>query len=347
MSKAPVKVVYTSAGGLGHTGIIDAILSNGEREIDILCGDIRNDCPASFFYPFRQFPPIKTPDYTDQILEISKEFCANVIVPNHTDELMLFSQKRSVFEENDIHIVVNTSDVLENVLDKGRCFDIVSDAGLPVPEYVRVLTPHAIKEAALNLGYPKKVVCLKPSSYPHGGSRGFFILKPNGRQGLLSNMPSGNVISLDEAVTALETEGMPELLVTEYLPGDEYSTYLLCESGKVGYCVPNLRLELMNSFSFKAQAVYNPKVTETASAIAEALKLDYCVNIQLKMNEAGVPCLVEVNPRFAGALCLSAAAGVNMPYLAIMSALGETVPTGLRIKWGTRMIRYWKEIFVP
>lgn len=342
-----VGVLYTSSGGLGHAGIIDAILSNGQRDVRILCGDVKKDPPVSFLHPYRQLPLIKSPGYVGQIADIAKEFGAQVVIPNHTDELILFAEQEDALRSSGIRVVVNRPDALKNSLDKGRCFSLVKQAGLPAPRYFQASTVDGLVKAAEELGYPDTKVCFKPSRHPHGGSRGFAVLDSTRKKGIFSTdrRPAENTMTLEEAAAIIATEQMPELLVMEYLPGEEYSAYLLCEDGKPAYCIPQLRQELMNSFSFRAEAVYNPKVIEAATSIAELLQLDYCVNIQLRMNGKGEPCLIEVNPRFAGALCLSAAAGVNMPYLAMMKALGNPVPRGLKIKWGTRMIRYWKEVF--
>lgn len=342
-----IGVLYTSAGGLGHAGIIEAILFNGQREVRMLCGDVKEDPPVSFMYPYKQLPLITSPDYVGKITGIAKEFGAGAIIPNHTDELILFSEKKDTLRSSGLNVVVNSPDALRDSLDKGRCFSLVKEAGLPVPRYLKASTLHELIKAAEDLGYPGKKVCFKPSRHPHGGSRGFVVLDSKRKKRIFSanHMAAENAMTLEEAVSIIANEQMPEVLVMEYLPGEEYSAYLLCEDGKPVYCIPQLRQELMNSFSFRAETVYNPKVIEAASNMAELLKLDYCVNIQLRMNEEGAPCLVEVNPRFAGALCLSAASGVNMPYFAVMKALGSPVPKGLKIKWGTRMVRYWKEIF--
>ena len=55
--------------------------------------------------------------------------------------------------------------------------------------------------------------------------------------------------------------------------------------------------------------------------------------------------LLEINPRIASVISLSAAAGTNLPYLTVKKALGEKLPE-FKIQYGTKMIRYWKEKFV-
>ena len=55
--------------------------------------------------------------------------------------------------------------------------------------------------------------------------------------------------------------------------------------------------------------------------------------------------LLEVNPRVAGGMCITARAGCNMPLLAVKMALGEEIPDRFEVKTGVRMRRVWKEIY--
>ena len=44
---------------------------------------------------------------------------------------------------------------------------------------------------------------------------------------------------------------------------------------------------------------------------------------------------------------LCTGAGVNMPYLGVKMALGEEIPQiQTKPKYGTKMIRYWDEVFI-
>jgi carbamoyl-phosphate synthase large subunit len=41
---------------------------------------------------------------------------------------------------------------------------------------------------------------------------------------------------------------------------------------------------------------------------------------------------------------MCAGAGVNLPYLGVKHALGESIPP-VEVQWGTQMARYWQEVF--
>jgi len=68
------------------------------------------------------------------------------------------------------------------------------------------------------------------------------------------------------------------------------------------------------------------------------------IGLQFRRDENGVPKLIESNPRVQGTIVLCTASGYNMVYNSVKLALGES-PMPFEPKWGTKMVRYWEEIF--
>ena len=54
--------------------------------------------------------------------------------------------------------------------------------------------------------------------------------------------------------------------------------------------------------------------------------------------------VIEINPRVSGTIVMCVGAGANLPYLGVKYALGEPIPP-VDVEWGTRMVRYWQELF--
>jgi carbamoyl-phosphate synthase large subunit len=131
----------------------------------------------------------------------------------------------------------------------------------------------------------------------------------------------------------------------EYLPGTEYSVDMLLRGGETLAVVPRPREITKLGISFMGRIEKNLEIEELASKIAREIGLEYNINMQFKMSEEGVPKIIEINPRVSGTIVMSTGAGVNLPYLGVKLALGEEMPP-IEPKYGTRMIRYWGEIFV-
>jgi carbamoyl-phosphate synthase large subunit len=78
--------------------------------------------------------------------------------------------------------------------------------------------------------------------------------------------------------------------------------------------------------------------------IIAALGLSYNINIQFKYSKDGKPKLIEINPRVSGSLVANDGAGINMLEAALRIAYDMPL-TDIDIKWGTKMVRYWSQLF--
>ena len=110
--------------------------------------------------------------------------------------------------------------------------------------------------------------------------------------------------------------------------------------------MPRERLKVDSGIAVASRVARNERLELYAKAIARKLNLKYVANVQFKLNAAGEPKLLEVNPRFPGTMPLTVKCGVNMPWLALQSALGKDI--GAReIAWQELgMVRTWQEHFV-
>ena len=118
---------------------------------------------------------------------------------------------------------------------------------------------------------------------------------------------------------ALEALPVDEgLLVQELLPGDEYSVDVIADAdGRVVAAVPRTRTRVDSGVSIAGRTVHDPELEEQAAAVARAIGLVGVANVQLRRDREGRAALLEVNPRFPGALPLTIAAGVDIPSLVV------------------------------
>ena len=162
---------------------------------------------------------------------------------------------------------------------------------------------------------------------------------------IFNQKPDSVEIDYETIKIALKNSGSFSLLVMEFLPGDEFSTYVFAEKGKMIHCISNLRQKLDRYYSFEAETIKNKKIETMCKKIIEKLELSYNVNIQFKNSKNKIPKLIEITPRIGGSIILPSVSGVNLPYLSVKQCLGEKIITPKNIK-KTKMIRYWKEFFI-
>lgn len=342
-----LNVMVTAAGAPGAPGIIKSLRLNGEREIRIIGTDI-NPQSAGLFIVDKSYivPKGKADDFIPRMLEIAAIEKIDAIQPLATDELPAFAENIERFEETGTRILVSKPALLERANNKGKLYHFLKSKGIPAPESVMVTQMAQFEDAVYQLGYPDVPVCVKPQVSK--GGRGFRILKENINKLdiFMNSKPDNTFITLKDMLSILEgATPFPQLVVMEYLPGDEYSVDLLVKNGETLIAVPRKRGTIKLGISFAGTIEENHEVAEMATTINRVLKLDYNINIQLKYAADGVPKIIEVNPRVSGTIVLCTGGGVNMPYLGIKLALGETIPK-INPKYNTRMIRYWQEVFI-
>ncbi|MCJ2556737.1 MAG: ATP-grasp domain-containing protein [Candidatus Thermoplasmatota archaeon] len=342
-----ITVVVTAAGAPGAPPIMKSLRLNGERKIEIVGTDMNPDAVGLFMAERGHVVPGGTdPEFVPTMLELAEKERADVILPLATYELMPFSENVQRFEEIGVKVPVSKPEALTIANDKGLLCDFVRERGLPAPESVMVSSFKEFELAVEKLGHPEVPVCFKPRIGK--GSRGFRVLDPSvDRFDLLMNhKPTHTVTTLDEISPVLSgADPFPELVVMEYLPGTEYSVDLLLSGGEALAVLPRPREVTKLGISFMGRIEKDPEIEELASKIAREIGLEYNINMQFKRSGDGVPKIIEINPRVSGTIVMCTGAGVNLPYLGVKLALGEEIPP-IEPKYGTRMIRYWGEIFV-
>jgi carbamoyl-phosphate synthase large subunit len=153
-------------------------------------------------------------------------------------------------------------------------------------------------------------------------------------------------MNLDELARILESaDPFPPLVVMEYLPGDEYDVDVLALKGKSLCVIPRRNQSMWYGMSLICTTEPHTEIMMMSEQIVASLGLSYVVSLSFKLDAEGHAKIIEINPRIPGSIISATMAGVNMPYLAVKLALGESIEIP-PVQWGRQMIRYWEEMFV-
>jgi len=342
----PLRILLTGAGAPGAWGIISALRAAADRRIVIVGVDMRRDA-VGFARCDRVHvvPAATSPEFWAAMREILLAERIHVIVPLVTRELEILASRRCEIECLGVRAVVSDPEALSLANDKGRTTEAIREAGLPAPRAKVVHSADGLRRAAGELGYPGVPVVVKPCQ--SNGSRGVRILDPtiDRLHLLLHEKPSSLISTLDDVAGILEgADPFPPYVVMEYLPGEEYSVDCLADGERALVVVPRRRDEIRQGISFAGTVVYDEEIVTYSRSIVERLRLWGPIGLQVRRDAAGAAKLIEINPRLQGTTALSVAAGVNLPWLSVRLALGESFSVG-PIAWGTRVIRYWGDTF--
>lgn len=335
----------TGGGAPGAAGIIHCLKK--QEGLTITAADANATSIGKFLaHDFCQVPLASDPRFIDTVLTIAREKKIDIILPLVTRELLPFSNNISLFESQGTKVLVSPASSLAIANDKSRLYQFLEWRGIAVPAFRVVETVEQFREAVEQLGYPAKPICFKPSV--SNGSRGFRIISEqmNDLDLLFNHKPQSTYLRFDTAIEILSSGKFPELLVSEYLPGEEYSVDCLVKQGEPVLIVPRLRKRMINGISVEGEFIHDQSIIDYCTRIVSELKLHGNIGVQVKKSERGQFLVLEINPRVQGTISAALGAGINLPVLAVKQELGMPISQNeLRIKWGTKFVRFWQDVF--
>jgi carbamoyl-phosphate synthase large subunit len=309
------RVLVTGVGGPAGVAVLRSLLRR--PDVELFAGDMDGWASGLYLVPAdrrRILEPGLSPTFVDGIRSLCAQDRIDVVISTVDVELPPLAACRD--DLAGAVLAAPSLATLDVTLDKWelaqRCAPLLR---VPV---TRLLNEDGI---SLNWTFP---VIVKPRR--GAGSRGVRLVP-------------------DRA--ALEAIGPDEsLIIQENLPGDEYSVDVLSAGdGTVVAAVPRTRTRVDSGVSIAGRTVHDDGLESTAAAVARAIGLRGVANVQLRRDTEGVPALLEVNPRFPGALPLTIAAGVDMPSLVLDLALGVHIPP--RIEFADLAnVRFLEDVFV-
>lgn len=145
------------------------------------------------------------------------------------------------------------------------------------------------------------------------------FVKPDIGQGA-----QGAMIIQDRQELEREFGKNPELIICEYLPGDEYTIDCLTDNGgMLRVCSMRNRKRIRNGISVSSEKLPVPdEIYHIAEKINQQLRFCGAWFFQMKENAEGKFYMLEIAPRIAGTMGMSRNTGVNYPLLTLFCQMG-------------------------
>lgn len=290
------RVLVTGAGGAAGVAVIRSLLRR--TDITVFAADMDGWASGLYLVPAAQrriVPPGADADFVPALRRLVAEDSLDLVISTVDVELLAVADRRE--ELAPAVLAAPSAHTLRVALDKLALADRCEATGR-APRTV-LAGPDAL---AIDWEFP---VFAKPRA--GAGSRGIRMVPD---RAALERLP----------VDA-------ELIVQDLLPGEEYSVDVLSNAqGRVVAAVPRTRARVDSGVAIAGQTVLDRELEETATMVAEAIGLVGVANVQLRRGRDGRAMLLEVNPRFPGALPLTIAAGVDIPSLVVDLFLGRELP---------------------
>ena len=338
-----IKVMMTGAGAPGGPGIIKALKQ--DSNIDLLVVDADPNASGRLLNEkFEKIPLADSPEFIERIIDLCKIYEIQVIFPLVTRELFVFSKEKELFKKHGIKVIVSDYDNLKIANDKSALYVHLQNKNIITPKFVVANTYKDVIKAFKELGYPQIPLCIKPSI--SNGSRGVRIIDEgiNEFELLFNHKPSSLCMSFTQLKKILEQNTFPELLISEVLPGEEYTIDTIVSEGEAKIILPRKRTKMNSGISTAGEFEENQEIINYCKEIISSLNLIGPIGIQVKKSVEGRYKILEINPRIQGTSVAALGAGVNLPLLSVKSILGLKIDQN-RILWETKFVRYYEEVF--
>ncbi len=309
------RVLVTGAGGPAGVAVIRSLLRRDDLEV--FAADMDGWASGIYLVPAerrRLVPPGRDVDFVPAIGRMVAEDGIDLVISTVDVELVALAGRREEIAPG--VLAAPPKETLDVALDKLALSERCAPTGL-TPRTV-LAGPDA---AAIDWEYP---VFAKPRQ--GAGSRGVRLVPDRA------------------ALDALPTD--EGLIVQDFLPGEEYSVDVIADAeGNVVAAVPRTRARVDSGVAIAGRTVHDPELENAAASISRAIGLIGVANVQLRRDRAGRAVLLEVNPRFPGALPLTIAAGVDIPSLVADLFLGRAIPDRVAFR-EVASVRFLEDVIV-
>lgn len=238
-------------------------------------------------------PPISDDSFFDRALEVIEKERIDVIFPTSGFDTLVYSRRKKELEERGVVVALSDWAAVETCIDKWAFYEKTRER-FPLPT------------TTLNPAERTEFPCfVKPVRGK--GARGIALCK-------------------DADELAYQVSQRDDLIISDYLPGEEYSIDCLADlQGRALAAVPRERIATKEGICVKGRVVRDAEMETACRELSEFLGLVGPSCMQMKRDAAGKMRFVEVNPRMGGATIFATLAGVNIAWLLVELAQGRPV----------------------
>jgi predicted ATP-grasp superfamily ATP-dependent carboligase len=293
-----------------------AVRSLGRRNIPVVVGERTILAPAlwsryatrRYLYPSARLQTERFLARLQQIIEREK---IRVLLPMEEETLLIVLRQRDSIGKG-VAIPFTDPEKIERIRDKAQLFQLASSLGVPMP---RTWYPESADDVE-QIG--------RHASFP-------LVVKPRVSTGAVGLRYVKDAAGLAAAWAEVSAR-FPRPIVQDYVPeggGAFGASVLVGPQGERLASFVHRRLReypVTGGASTLRVSVRDPEMIEITFRILESVGWSGVAMAEFRRDPRdGLPKLIELNPRFWGALNLAVQAGVDFPYLLYRMALGERI----------------------
>jgi carbamoyl-phosphate synthase large subunit len=310
----PLRLLITSSGSTASQNLMEALRRG--PEVMVVGADVRSVHGGLGCADVEvQVPPGGEAGYVAELAALVREHRIDLVIPVMEAELLAVSSARAMLEEAGTKVLVSSPTAIQTCASKRKLAETFSDLGIPT---ARVIPPG--EKASFPL-------FARPDSV--SGSRGAVYIESEER-------------------LAVELKRRPDLVVTEFVDGPEFSIDAFsAPGGRITHAICRQREEVKGGLAVRSVVVPIGARREIVERLGRHLGLFGFFNLQFRSHPGGDDYFFDLNPRLGGAMALSFAAGLDAPLLirAVIDDDWDLPPMSTAI--GMRLVRRWRNVILP
>lgn len=278
-----INVLVTGCGGdIGQSVV--KILKEKEFINKIVGCDIHNKHAGILLCDdFTIVSKVNSPSYIKELSDIVDSYDIDLILPISEPELR-YHERYSVFDDiclnKKVKALTPNKKALEIGFDKLKTSLFLKEEGLPFP----------FTKEVQNVKNPKFPCILKDRL--GSGSKQVLIIK-------------------EKKDWVFYTEKYKNFICQEFLPdfSGEYTCGIFKNNDNIRTII--FKRELTGGYSGYGEVCENPEIEEILNLIGRKLDLEGSINVQLRIDDNGIPKVFEINPRFSSTVLFRHLLGFN------------------------------------
>ncbi len=278
-----IKILFTGVGR--RIELLQAFRNAAlvlNKELKIYGADMIGTAPALAYCDcVRRVRAMKNSGYIDDLVEICKNDCIDLVIPTIDTDLLVLSEHKELFEQIGTKVMISEPEKIRICRDKNNIAQFFGDCGLHAP--MPVNDWHEYKA-----GYPA-------------------FIKPKDGSSSINAFKVENEDELEVYAGQVE-----DYIVQPFVCGKEYTIDIFCDwEGVPISIVPRERVQIRAGEVLKTKIELNQTMIEESKKLCAAFKPCGPMTVQLIRDEAGIDWFIEINPRFGGGAPLSMKAGAR------------------------------------
>ena len=296
-----------------------AVRSLGRRALSVAALETVSNVPAfSSRWCRRGFvcpADLATDAYLAYLQQLLERTGARVLIPSHDGTIALLRRHRARLEQR-VRIALANESAMTIAVNKERTLAVAKRLGIGVPRSLAVHTVSEVPEALKEIGLPAVV---KPTeSWLWGEQQGVRVTSqavatPDQAHRAVAELTSlGGVTLLQQLLS-----GRREAVSFLYANGQMYARFAQWEK--------RTNPPLGGEGVLRQSIAVPPDIGDQAELPVREIDLEGYSQVEFRRDSAGVPYLMEINPRLPASVELAVRSGVDFPYLLYQWASGGPI----------------------